>query len=251
MEENKIIQTVEKMAVDDIKKIHKDYGTYLMPICALIVIIVALLGFYLVRGSIKTAAESVSNDFEKAKNEQYSEVFDEAWQKAYNKNRLSQEISIFIGDIQEISKLEVLKVSEQSYTIQDKETKNAGITYWTKNTVFGIYTVDLSIAEFIVDNKNNYILVRIPEPSLTVSPSGQYETKLYRKTTLSDGNNEEGSELAKKQLKAGEAALKKKIETNQSYKIKAKESAEEIIKNFIYVLNPDNDSLTIEIEYLN
>lgn len=251
MGENKIIQTVEKITVDDIKKVHKDYGTFLIPICALIIFIAALLGLYLVRGSIEAAAESVSDNFEKVKNEQYSEAFNEAWQKAYNKNRLSQEISVFIGEIQELSKLEVLKVSEQSYTIQDEETKNAGITYWTKNTVFGIYTVDLSIAEFIVDNKNNYILVRIPEPTLTVSPSGQYETKLFKKTTIFDGNNEDGSKLAKKQLKAGEAALKTKIETNQSYKTKAKESAEEIIKNFIYVLNPDNDSLIIEIEYLN
>ena len=251
MEENKIIKTVEKMTIDDIKKVHKDYGTFLVPICVSIIVIATVLAFYLIRDSIEIAAKSVSKNFEEAKTEQYNASFEEARQKAYDKNRLSQEVSIYIGDIQEISKLEVLKVSEQSYTIQDEETKKAGITYWTKNTVFGIYTVDLSIAELIVDKKNNYILVKIPEPVLTISPSGQYETKLYRKIKFSDGNNEEGSELAMKQLKAGEAALKTKIETNQSYKTKAKESAEEIIKNFIYVLNPDNSSLIIEIEYLN
>lgn len=252
MDEEKIEKTVEDVVVDDIKKIHKDYGTFVMPICILIVIIVGALLLFLVKGSIASAANSAKAGYEKAKDEQYTESYNVAYQKAYDKNRLSQVISISIGDIKEISRLEVLKVSEQGYTVQDKETEKQGIHFWTKNTVFGIYTIDMSVADFIVDSKNNYVLVKIPEPVLTTQPSGQYDTLLFKNDNgIFDGNDEAGSELAKKQLIAGESVLTTKIEGNQNYRSKARESAIEIIENLIHVLNPDNSSLKVDVVYFD
>ena len=250
MDEEKIEKAVEDIVVDDIKKIHKDYGTFVMPICALIIVIAIALVAILIKGSITSAAKSVGKGYSKAVEDQYQIAYKKAYDKAYEENKLSQKVSISIGDIKEISRLEVLKVSEQSYTVQDNETKKQGISYWTKNTVFGIYTVDLTVAEFIVDTNSNYILVRIPEPVLTIAPSGVYETLLFKKQGT-DGNDRAGSELAKKQLKAGEASIRESIEGNQNYRNKAKDAAVETIKNLIHVLNPDNASLEPEVVFFD
>ncbi len=61
--------------------------------------------------------------------------------------------------------------------------KEAGAVIWLQGSCTGIFTVNLNAGEIIVDDVNDYVLVRIPRPSLTTFETPDFEVMYYNSNT--------------------------------------------------------------------
>ena len=95
-------------------------------------------------------------------------------------HHVSNRASISISNLKQIETLEVLKVWSVDYQINGKNgdrESNSNIIgkilpssedeSWLEVPGYGVFTVDLRAAEYIVDDERHYVLARIPKPELT------------------------------------------------------------------------------------
>ncbi len=111
------------------------------------------------------AQQACSNAFNNAYNEAMAQTYDNFYQAAYNyceeQNHVSNSATISIGSIKEENALEVLSVSENWIKISDSSQDSNRTTRWVEFTGTGVYTVDMSLSEFIIDDYNKFILVNV------------------------------------------------------------------------------------------
>lgn len=114
----------------------------------------------------------------------------------------------------------------------------------------GTYVVDLQTAEFIVDNKRSYVLVRVQHPELTnITIDYSNVQKLFFKNDLLNDSCKVGEDLARKQLRSADMLIKKEFASNQHFYLSAQEAAVSIIQCLVKQLNPEVPKLTVEVEF--
>ena len=223
-------------------------------ILIVLMLMMAGLTVYLATGIVGTGAEALANSYNAAyaseKNAAYQAQYDKYFDRAESKYHVSNRVAITIGDLKEIAKLEVLKVSDVEYIIEEGATNSNGITSWLEVPGQGTYVVDLQAAEFIVDDERAYVKVRAPYPELTnISIDYANVQKLFFKNDILNDSYKVGEELAQRQLNSADMLIKKEFASNQRFYLSAQEAAVSTIQCLVKQLNPQNTDMTVEVEF--
>lgn len=221
-------------------------------ICACIVL--GALSAFLFFDTINAGSESLKNayltNYYSEKESTYKEIYDYFYDYAENEYHVSNRAAIYVGDLKEQEKLEVLKVSDVEFIIEEKTDNSSNMISWLEVPGEGTFVVDLQAGEYIIDNARSYILVRVPYPELTnVKIDYANVEKLLFKDDWFNGNYSEGESLAQKQLEKAELLIKKEFLSNQNFYLNAQDAARSSIINLVKQLNPNVENLNVEVEF--
>lgn len=220
----------------------------------LLPVIFACLGVLFFLHSIKVltnaTATSFSAELEREKDEIYQDIYQWAYDRAERENHVMNVVSISLDGVRETSKLEVLRVSDTEYVIEKAENNAQNIESWLKIDGTGIFTVDLSLGEFITDAEHQYVLARVPKPALT-DIKNDVPQLIFSRNDFWDESYDVGENLTREQIVKGEAMLRDKMTNNQFFRESADQAAKQFIASFIKRLNPDIPNLTVDVEFLN
>ena len=225
------------------------YGIFLI---AIIVFVGLSICFYrsAIRKGAKAAKDAYISGFNTEKEEVYKEFYQNFYDRAEEKYHVSNVVEISIGDVEEIEKLEVLTVRDTEYVINNEEED--GCKVWLEVPCEGDFVVDLKAAEFVKDNINKHIIVRLPSPEITnsVIDYDKIDTLLFKNNEfLKNGSYKKGEEIADKMTKDAQLMMQKKIASNQNFYVKAEDSAKTAIECLIRKFNPEIPDLKVEVEF--
>jgi len=221
----------------------------------ILILVMGAITISLFRGAIKTGAsallDSFNTEFQDEREAASSSVYQYYYDKAKEKYLVKNQVSISIENIRETASLEVLKVSDTEYIIDNAEDTGNGITSWLEVPGNGTYTVNLQAAEFVVDDERDYVLVRVPYPEITnISLDYSNVKKLFfHNDIFSNESDADGENLAKSQLDAAESLIRKEFASNQRFYQNAQDAAVISIQNLVRRLNPDVQNLTVDVEF--
>lgn len=185
-----------------------------------------------------------------AEKEAYNDIYQTAFEKAEAANHVSNHVFISIGDVQEIARLEVLEVQGSEFVVKNAEGKDK-ITSWLEVYGTGVFTVDLSMGEFIADSERAYVLVRVPKPALTeVKLTGTGKQFWKDDRILRNGSVQEGVKLSQEQRNEGKMKLEDSIRKNGRFHEESKKAAIRIITSLVQEWNPNIPELQVEVEFM-
>lgn len=224
-----------------------------------IIMIAVLVGMVaitliLVNGIIGAGAEALANSYnaayESERDSAYQEQYDKYFDRAEDDYHVSNRVSINIGDLKDIAKLEVLTVSDVEYIIDEGVNNSNGITSWLEVPGQGTYVVDLQAAEFLTDDERAYVKVRVPYPELTnITIDYANVKKMFFKNDILNDSYKVGEELAQRQLNSADMLIKKEFASNERFYLSAQEAAVSTIQCLVKQLNPQNADMTVEVEF--
>lgn len=244
-------------------------------------IIVAIICTILLCNVQKTALDSATKQFDLAVSDARQEVYDAFYQTAFDiaekRNHVANEILIDVNGIKESETLEVLDVSAfdiKVYKFDNELTKPSNIfldmisfvtgnqttaelsqaVVWLEGSCIGTYEIDLKASEVIVDNANNYVLVRLPSPSLKFI-SHDFEVKYFDNGTgiLSkplNGSTQQGLDAAIHDTADITAHLHDMLNNREQSDL-AREQAIALITALVKNINHDNPQITVEVEFFS
>ncbi len=232
-------------------KLKKGTSTAIIYVFALIM---GAITIYLATGIIGAGAAALSESYNAAydseKNAAYQAQYDKYFARAESDYHVSNRVAITIGDLKEVSKLEVLKVSDVEYIIEEGADNSNGITSWLEVPGQGTYVVDLQAAEFIVDDELASVKVRATYPELTnISIDYANVQKLFFKNDILNDSYKVGEELAQRQLNSADMLIKKEFASNERFYLSAQDAAVSTIQCLVRQLNPQNPDLDVEVEF--
>ena len=223
-------------------------------ICIVLMIIMTAASFMLFQNVVFNGAEALTDGYNAAYASEKETTYQALYQKYYDKaeaaNHVANSAIIYIGNIRETERLEVLKVSDVEFIVEDRGNNSGNITSWLEVPGEGTFVVDLSAAEFIVDNERAHVSVRLPYPELTnVAIDYSNVKKVLFKDDVFNGSYKQGEELAMKQLGEGDLLIKKEFASNEHFYLNAQEAAVSTIKCLIMQLNSNIEDLTIDVDF--
>ena len=217
----------------------------------MIVLIVLLLGDTVSNGA-KAMADSYSKACEEQKDATYKEQYNSYMNSIEEKFHVSNRVFIYVGNLKEEEKLEVLKVSDVEFIIEDKENNDGNIIAWLEVPGEGTFVVDLKAGEYVIDNARSHVLVRVPYPKLTNITIDYANVKkiLFKdEKGIFNGSYSIGEDLARQQLSQAELLIKKEFTSNQNFYLNAQEAAISTIETLVKQLNPKVEDLVVHVEF--
>ena len=225
------------------RKKHKKKKTTLIMVLVVIALFVLCVALLAISFSIKK--DAVQDAYNSMKSEARDTAYAEMGQKIFNigekRYHVGNEVGITVKNLENVSSLEALEITEIYYHIDEGKEKTKSQA-WYKVTGTGVYTVNMELAEIITDDERNYILIRVPSPTLQTDDFDvtveqfHFENKNFEEV-------EAGEEIAVKAEKEGYKNIKSSILSNQDYFNCAKNAAESQLIKLAKECNPD-----IEIE---
>lgn len=227
------------------------------------------LAVYLFWDMFFVGAEAAGNAFEAAKeaaaSETYQSFYETSYASAEKAHHASNRATISLGNLRETQKLEVLAVSEVSYQAEAPEKDSQGIlpditdwfdeelVSWLEIPGNGVFTVDLQLGEFIIDNDRQSVLVRIPGPELTnfAIDYGNVEVLYFEKGGAFKNSAKYGIEKAMEQLQDAQLEMQQSVSNNQTLYKRARTASENMLIRLVKELNPQLPDLIVEVEFLN
>lgn len=176
--------------------------------------------------------------------------YDTAYEYYESKYHTADRLTINVDSLKELSNLEVLRVSDVQYVIDNSSTNDEHVTAWLKVPGHSVFSVDLSLSEFIIDNARGIITIRLPKPELdnfTIDYDA-VEILKYKDGFLNE-SLAYGAALARQQLATASEEMRADFAINQKYIESAKSSAEKHLKQFVRELNPELSEENIYIEF--
>lgn len=214
--------------------------------------IVAIFCLYL--GTAGRGSEAMKAAYNKAKEKARSETYDSfyhsSFEHAEEKYHVKNQVDISVESIQEKNVLEVLTVRDVQYVIRSKDENKAGVTSWLEVPGTGVYTVDLSVGEFLVDSENASVKIRVPQPQLTecaVDYSGVKQ--LVFENDILNESIKVGEDMAQNDIAEGFSMLKENMQSNKQFTDSARKTASDILKNLVADLNQDVPEIRVEVEF--
>lgn len=254
----------KNLSTDTADKLHRSvFNIFIIVSFALMI----CLSEYFFLDSVWAAARSADKSYEIAKNEARSKASEFMYDLYTREHKVTTEVSISISELKEVSVLEVLEVDTVDYQIVENEEDKTWLievfenvtdillkspVHWLKIPGYGIYTVDLNTAEFIVDNERDYVLIRLPKPELT-SITIEYDNVLLLYSEdggLLKNSVKDGVDEARKSYLSAEHNIKQNLLNNKSNSIRAEESAKTLLTNFVKQLNPQIENLIVEVQFM-
>ena len=192
----------------------------------------------------------MENAYETAREDTYSAFYQTAYDLAEKQNHVSNYAVISIEAAQEVSRLEVLTVSDSEFVIKEADDNDPTIS-WLEVQGIGVFTVDLSACEFIADSERQYVLVRAPKPALTECKVSGTGKQFWKRTGFFTGNGSvaEGVRLSQNQLSEGQIKLEDSMKQNRGFYESAKSAAVDMIGSLVKKWNPSIPELQVEIEF--
>lgn len=229
----------------------KQQNPKIMVVLIVLILVVVVAGIFLFNYALTEASESAKNAYQNAldaqKQEAYECFYNAGYRIAEEKYHVENNVTISVENVKEEAQLEVLQVSDVEY-VHDEENNTK---IWTAILGHGVYTVDLSLAEYLVDNERQYVLVRVPEPQLNIAGLDyQYENYLFEDGVF-NGSTKKGVDRAMGDLKTAQNQLLVKLTTTQTYYENAEKSAKMMIENLVKNLNPDVANLIVDVEFVD
>lgn len=233
----------------------KNKGKWLK-IFAVIVIILSIAGSGLLFFRFAANAKKACQDsFSTAYDDTRQKTYDQFKQKAYDyfeeQNHVSNRATLTVGNIKDENALEVLSVGDSWVKISEPDEDKA--TRWVEFNATGVYTVDMSVSEFIIDDYNNYILVKLKTPQLSHIALDNANTKAYLykyEKGFFNGNYDSGVEMMLNDRAEALDKLTEQLESNDANLARAKTSAENLIRAFIKNVNPGMDLKDSDIQII-
>ena len=214
----------------------------------------------------KAAKEAFDIAKEETDNKIFQQFYDRSYKAAESAHHVSNSISISIGDLNSVQKLEVLRVSEVDYQIPEPDDKgwfdsflsnmteglNGEMISWLEVPGKGIFTVNLKVGEFIIDDEHQYVLIRIPNPTLTAFTIDyqNVELLLFDKGGAFKNSAKCGEDKAREQLANAELSIRGKIANNQEFYEQARVYTESMLENLVRQLNPQLPDLVVNVEFI-
>ena len=247
MSENYQIQPsnemLEKKPEEPKKK--RDIKTIIMIVIAVQFVLAVLLGIFLFKRGYEN---SKNNTSEKIKTDTYNAVYGAAEQA----NHVSNRVTITLENIRERADLEVLEVESSYLYKSDATDKSNGLTIWYKIPGKGSFTVDMRMAEYIIDNERHQVHVLAPAPAITkFEERNEAIEELFYKDDrfIVNGSVKQGTQIANKMLIAARQQMLTDLNINQRYFKAAEDSAVRLITNIIKALNPEMPDLKVTVEF--
>lgn len=215
------------------------------------VVMLIIVGF---TRSTTRAKRAFAEQKEAAASEAYSGFYERSYNAAEAEYHVKNQAVITLGNIREISDLEVLDVSDVVYMIEDPNQQNGKTLSWLEVPGSGVFTVNLSAGEFVVDRDRHRVHVRIPAPELrTDNISIDYaNVKLlkFEKEKFSGKNSvKDGEDLVNRQLKQAYQTIRSDIQSNTQYITYAREAARSLTQSLISAVNSEVPDLTVQVEF--
>lgn len=180
----------------------------------------------------------------------YDEFYQTAFDFAEKQNHVSNYAIISVENIQEISRLEVLTVSDCEFVIKNADEESSTVA-WLEVQGTGVFTVDLSASEFITDSERKNVLVRIPKPALTECTVSEADDRFWKDGSIFfNGSTAEGVQLAQAQMREGRIMVENAIRQNRTFNDAAKKSAVYMIQSLVQQWNPTIPDLQVEVEFI-
>ncbi len=254
MNEIKENESVQKKAPRKLPKLPKMKRGSSKTIYIILMIVMITMTVIFGKDIVGSGAKALADSYNAAYASEYDATYQALYQKYFDaaeaKYHVRNEVLISIGDIKETEKLEVLKVSDVEFIVEDKNSNDGNITSWLEVPGEGTFVVDLQAAEFVIDNERAHVLVRAPYPELTnVSIDYGNVQKILFKDDIFNGSYKEGEELAQKQLNEGDLLIKKEFASNQNFYLSAQEAAISSIQCLVRQMNPGVDNLMVDVEF--
>lgn len=242
---------VEKTDTDEISSValktkthNKRYGRIWLVVFPVLLLCSIVISCYIGMNRMKDA-------FEEADEEAYNNIYQVAFEKAEKANHVSNYALISIEDMHEIERLEVLEVQGSEFVIKNADEKNK-ITSWLEVKGTGIFTVDLSMGEFITDSERRYVLVRVPNPVLTNVKVTGTDTRFWKDDRIvSNGSVKEGVELSQNQMSEGRIKIEDSMRRSRRFNEESKNAARRILTALVQEWNPNIPELQVEVEFMD
>lgn len=219
-----------------------------LKILAVILIIICIAGsgllFFLFGiNAKKSCADSFSTVYDETKRKTYDQFKQKAFDYFEEQNHVSNQATLTIGNIKEENSLEVLSVSDSWVKISEPDQDADKTTRWVEFNATGVYTVDMSVSEFIIDDYNNYILVKLKTPQLSHIALDNAHTKAYlykyeKGFFELNGDYDSGVKMMLNDRAEALDKLTEQLESNDANLARAKTSTENLIRSFIKNVNP-------------
>lgn len=223
-------------------------------LAAILIVALIIAIIFLWNDSINAGANALADMYNTAykteKDVAYQKLYQIAFDRAEEKYHVSNTAVISIGNLEESENLEVLKASDVEFITEDSDKNSGNVTAWLEVSGQGTFVVDLKAAEFIINNEQKNVLVRIPHPELTNVTITNAERKLF-KDDMFNGSYSEGVNLALKQRNEASLQIQKSLMENQYIYSNAKVVATSMITNLVKQFNPDIPELTVEVEFMD
>lgn len=201
---------------------------------------------------VKSTKRAYDAAKEKKSKEIYQSFYDMSFQTAEAEHHVENDIAISITSIQTVDKLEVLQVSDVEYVILDEEDNDQNITSWLEVPGNGVFTVDLTIAEYTVDAQRHYVHVRVPRPSLSEFSIDYGNIKqLFWNDDIFNGSVKAGEDLVREQVREGSLLLKQYMTSNRMIYESASDAAKRMIASLVEQFNPDVPNLIVEVDFID
>lgn len=195
----------------------------------------------------RTAYESAKDTQSEAK---YTEYYESSYQEAEAKAHVRNRVAIQVDSLMTEPRLEVLRAGDVEYSIIEPDKDGGNVTSWLEIPGYGVFTVDLSAGEFLVDDERRNVVVRIPHPELTQLTLDYENVRVllwnqgYRNYSYRDGEDK-----ARAQLDEGYTLIRKYMESNEKLYQNAEAAAVNMITYLVRQLNPMIPDLNVEIEF--
>lgn len=206
----------------------------------LLTIAIIVAGICLTKSAFNTVRQDV-----------HDSCYDTAYNFAEQQNHVSNYALISVEAAREVSRLEVLSVSDSEFVIKNAD-KNDRTISWLEVQGTGVFTVDLAAGEFITDPERQYVLVRVPRPVLTeCKVSGTGKQFLKRADFLIfNGSVAEGVQLSQNQLKEGRIKLEDAMKQDRRFYDESQKAAVSMIESLVKQWNPSVPNLQVEVEFI-
>jgi len=190
----------------------------------------------------------MKDSYDSSQQDAYSNFYQTAYDFAEKQNHVSNHALVSIDVAQEVSRLEVLSVSDSEFVIKEAD-KGDPTVFWLEVQGKGVFTVDLSACEFITDSERQYVLVKVPKPVLTeysVSGTGK---QFWKRNSIFNGSVADGVRLSQKQMSEGRVKLEDSMKQNRGFYEAAKNAAVDMIGSLVRKWNPNIPDLQVDVEF--
>lgn len=224
---------------------------FILIICLIVISSVFIIRYSISKG-VSTAKDAFQESFEESKADTYAKFKDTAYKLSESGHHVSNRIAISVHAVKEKADLNVLKVSDVVYIIDDKNETKDGTSSWLKVSGAGVFSVNLTEAEYVIDNARQYVLVRVPHPvidSANISIDN-FESLHFEENKWSRGNSvKTGEELARDQLSEAKQRIQEDFEANEQYSKLAESSTKSMLTALIKGINPEVKDLQVDVEF--
>lgn len=217
---------------------------------------IVLISAYSIKRSfsfgLETTMDSFNENYQSAEESTYSTYYEVAAKEAEKDNHASNRGTINIDNVKKELKLKALTVSDVVFSDRESSETVSGTATCVKVTGEGSFTVDLTPAEFVVDNRREYVLVRVPKPVL--SPDDiridAVETMWFSENKLNSNNSvKTGAQLAYDQIAEAKELIMDDLSGNEQFSKIAEKYAGTMITTMMKTFNPEIPDITIKVEF--